>query len=303
MTWPDVCDAFCVDVKARLRGADSSRHGEETRAKFLRHSAILCARPVAEHDDALALAWVRAILAEPLGYAGHEDEPRDALTVRNIARVLDTIYKFAQANGHFPRERRRPTEAEGSRPGIAGALEGRRPSSDLRGPCRVPNQHGSRVGSLRGGRRAAARDDADGVLHGCPSRRDPRLACSRIRAGVWRRFLDNSGAMDATSQRLPVEACAVEDRLVRAQGAGPRFARASSRWSGLAGGWGRHIRQSPTPQVSVSYCRRRAVPRGEQRRLPCRHSPRRLRDDAQGTRTRLYSLPHSYRDCRESERC
>jgi integrase len=122
VSWPDVVDAFCLDVKARLRGADASKHEAEKRAAFLRRSAILCSRAVAEHDDTLAVAWVRTMLSEPLGRKGREDEPRDALTVRNVARVLDAIYKFAQARGYFPKTLRRPTEAEEFKAEISGAL-------------------------------------------------------------------------------------------------------------------------------------------------------------------------------------
>jgi integrase len=123
MSWPQLCDAFCADVKARLRGADASKHEAEKRAVFVRRSPLLCARPVAEHDDVLAIAWVRALLSEPLGRKGRENEPRDALTVRNVARCLDAIYKFAQANSYYPKTMRRPTEAEEFKAEIAGALK------------------------------------------------------------------------------------------------------------------------------------------------------------------------------------
>jgi integrase len=122
-TWPEVCDLFLVDVKARLRGADGSRHEAETRTGFLRRSPILCARSVREHEETLGVAWLRTMLSEPLKRKGREDEPRDALTVRNVARVLDAIYKFAQAKGYYPKERRRPTEADEFRAEIAGALK------------------------------------------------------------------------------------------------------------------------------------------------------------------------------------
>jgi hypothetical protein len=122
-TWPDVCDRFVVDAKARLRGADASRHEAEKRGQFLRRSSILCTRPVSGHDDALAVTWLRSMLSEPLRRKGREDEPRDALTVRNAARVLDAIYRFAQGRGYYPKDRRRPTEAEEFRAEIAGALK------------------------------------------------------------------------------------------------------------------------------------------------------------------------------------
>jgi integrase len=122
-TWPALCDEFCEDVKKRLRGADASKDEAQRRSTFLRRSVLLCSRPVGEHDDTLAIAWVREILAEPLGRKGREGETRDALTVRNVARVLDGIYKFAQARGYLPKNMRRPTEADEFRAEIAGALK------------------------------------------------------------------------------------------------------------------------------------------------------------------------------------
>ncbi len=122
-SWPNVCDLFKVEAKARVRGADSTRDEAIKRATFLRPSAVLCAVPVSEHDDALALMWLRAILAEPKKKTGSEDEPRDPLTVRNIARVMREIYKFAQAKGYFPRERRLPTDSEEFKAEISGALK------------------------------------------------------------------------------------------------------------------------------------------------------------------------------------
>jgi integrase len=123
VNWAEVCDLFVVEAKARIRGADASKDEAEKRAAFLRRSIILCSRPVAQHDEALGLVWVRSILSEPLGRKGHEDEPRDPLTVRNAAKVLRDIYKFARLQGYFPRERALPTESDEFRAEIAGALK------------------------------------------------------------------------------------------------------------------------------------------------------------------------------------
>jgi hypothetical protein len=121
-SWPDLCRAYEKEVPKRLRGADASRHEAIVRAAFLRRSPILCSRPVSEHDEALVLGWGRAMLSDPLGRKGREDEPRDPLTVRNIGRVLDDIYRFAQASGPYPKGIRRPTEGIEYKAEIAGAL-------------------------------------------------------------------------------------------------------------------------------------------------------------------------------------
>jgi len=120
--WPAVIDAFCKDVQARVRGAGSTRHEALKRAAFLRPSEILCGRPIGDHDEDLAVRWVRQILREPLGRKGREDEPRDALTVRNLAKVLHAIYVFAQAKGYYARDRRLPTESVEFKAEITGAL-------------------------------------------------------------------------------------------------------------------------------------------------------------------------------------
>ncbi len=120
-TWPDLCDLFVTEVSERVRGADASRDELKKRAKFLRASPFLCSRPVAEHTEKLAVGWARKILSEPK--QGSEGVPRDALTVRNIARVLQEIYKFARSRGYFPQDRRLPTEAEEFKAEISGALK------------------------------------------------------------------------------------------------------------------------------------------------------------------------------------
>lgn len=122
-SWPEICDLFLAEVKMRIRGADASRDEAEKRAQFLRRSPVLGSRPVGEHDDALGLVWLRQMLSEPLNRKGHEDEPRDPLTVRNAAKILRDIYKFARSKGHFPRDRTLPTESDEFRAEIAGALK------------------------------------------------------------------------------------------------------------------------------------------------------------------------------------
>ena len=81
-----LCDLFVEEVSNRVRGADASRDELEKRAKFLRASPILCARPVGEHDDKRAVSWAHKTLSEPR--RGSKGEPRDD-TARGHA--LDAI--------------------------------------------------------------------------------------------------------------------------------------------------------------------------------------------------------------------
>jgi len=118
--WPQLCDLFLADVAKRVRGADATRDELKKRARFLRSSEMLAGRPLARHDEELAVTWVRHLLSEPLPGKG---EPRDPLTVRNVARVLGEIYRFARARGHLPAGRTLPTEGDEFRAEIAGALK------------------------------------------------------------------------------------------------------------------------------------------------------------------------------------
>ncbi len=122
--WPDVCDAFMKDVKERVRGADSTKDEGVRRGSFLRRAAVFSTKPIEEHDEPLALLWLRAILAEPKkGRDGSAGEPRDPLTVRNIARVLGAIYRFARRKGWFPKDRILPTEGDEFKAELSGALK------------------------------------------------------------------------------------------------------------------------------------------------------------------------------------
>lgn len=119
-TLAEVCVLFAMDVESRVRGSDATRDELIGRSKFLRKATLLATRPLAQHDDELAVTWIRQMLSEPRH--GEGSLPRDPLTVRNVAKVLDEVYKFAQARGFLPKERRRPTECEGFKKEIAGAL-------------------------------------------------------------------------------------------------------------------------------------------------------------------------------------
>ena len=117
--WPAVCDAFMADVKARAHGAAATKDELVRRAGFLKKDALLCSRPIGDHDDDTALAWIRAMLTQPRVDGG---EPRDPLTVRNVAKVLDAIYRFAQRRGGIARDRRLPTQSDEFKAELSGAL-------------------------------------------------------------------------------------------------------------------------------------------------------------------------------------
>ncbi len=120
-SWAQLCDEFVVEVEARTRGAAATRHDDKKKARSLRTSAILSSRPVAEHDEALGLYWIRKTLAEPKCVGS--GEPRDPLTVRNMVRVLEKIYKFARRIGAYPSDRLLPTDGEEFKAELAGALK------------------------------------------------------------------------------------------------------------------------------------------------------------------------------------
>ncbi len=115
-----VCEQFVEEVAARVRGADSTRCELRHRAVMLSSSPILGARPIAEHDEALVVVWVRHLLTEP---QPRTRRPRDPLTVRNVTHVLGQVYRFARARGLFPDGRVLPSEGDEVRAEIAAALQ------------------------------------------------------------------------------------------------------------------------------------------------------------------------------------
>lgn len=108
--WTEVCDEFIASVRERLRGADSSREKSISTAKLLKKSPLLAAKPIAEHDEQIALAWLRRFATEPKK-AGSE-KPRHPYTVRNTRNVLRDIYKWARRHGSYPRDRSLPSDGE-----------------------------------------------------------------------------------------------------------------------------------------------------------------------------------------------
>jgi hypothetical protein len=127
-SWADLCDQYCAEVDARVRGADSTKTDQKKLAKALRRSVILASCPVAAHDDKLALVWLRELLTEVSKRTG---APRDPLTVRNIAAVLGYLYAFAQRIGAYPQDRRLPTEAHEFKSEIAAALDEKKKLGDV----------------------------------------------------------------------------------------------------------------------------------------------------------------------------
>lgn len=107
-----LCDLFVEEVQARLRGSEGTKDEAETKARFLKASPILGSRPVPEHDEALALRWLRTFAAENISRPGKPDAPRSPFTIRNVAKVLRDIYRFAQRQGWHPRDRVNPAATD-----------------------------------------------------------------------------------------------------------------------------------------------------------------------------------------------
>ncbi|MFO0739636.1 MAG: tyrosine-type recombinase/integrase [Labilithrix sp.] len=119
-TWPQLCDGFLESVKARVRGADSTRDELEAGARSLRKAPVLSSRGLAMHaDDNVALTWLRGMLSEP---SARTKKPRDPLTVRNAAKVLTEIYRYARSIGLLPHDKRLPTESDEFKAELSGAL-------------------------------------------------------------------------------------------------------------------------------------------------------------------------------------
>ncbi len=120
-SWPDICQSFVEDVQKQVRGADGTKHEQITRGGFLARDPTLSLRPISEHDE-VALLWLRTMLSQPKRM-GADDEPRDPITVRNVARVLGSVYRFARRKGWFPKDRILPTQGDEFKAELAGALK------------------------------------------------------------------------------------------------------------------------------------------------------------------------------------
>src|SRR5690606_24604758 len=99
LSWADACDAFIEDVDKRIRGADATRDEARMKARFRRTADFLSRHSLLQHDEALALRWLRQFSMEPITKSGGTKGPRDGLTVRNYVKVLRELYRFAHRRG------------------------------------------------------------------------------------------------------------------------------------------------------------------------------------------------------------
>lgn len=109
-SWTEICDGFITSVRERLRGADSSREKAISTARLLKKSSVLGVRPIGEHDERLALTWLRKFATEPK--SAKSAKPRHPYTVRNARNTLRDVYKWARQQGYFPQGRSLPTDGE-----------------------------------------------------------------------------------------------------------------------------------------------------------------------------------------------
>lgn len=98
-TWMDACDGFVEEVGIRLRGSDATKDEARMKASALRSNAVLNRKPLAQHDEALALAWLRSFAAEVVPKRAGLQAPRDPLTIRNYTKILREVYRFAHRHG------------------------------------------------------------------------------------------------------------------------------------------------------------------------------------------------------------
>lgn len=112
ITFADACDAFAEEVRSRLRGSDATRDEATMKAAALRSDNVLSSRPLANHDHALCLRWLREFASEEITRGKGIVKRRDPLTIRNYAKVLREVYRFAQRHGAMPPSCTAPANGE-----------------------------------------------------------------------------------------------------------------------------------------------------------------------------------------------
>jgi integrase len=111
-TWKDACDAYLVEVKARLRGAPATKDEDSKKAALLSRNYLLGTKPLALHDEGLALQWFRLFAAEKIARPKGTVGVRDPLTLRNYIKVMRAIYGFARRTKEVPVGWVNPAEGE-----------------------------------------------------------------------------------------------------------------------------------------------------------------------------------------------
>lgn len=93
MSWDEICDAYILEVKGRMRGKPSTRHEAITVTNAsIRKGRLATVKP-AEIDEALCVAWLRDIAGANIAKPGAPVRGRKPTTVRNIAKHLRYLFK------------------------------------------------------------------------------------------------------------------------------------------------------------------------------------------------------------------
>lgn len=93
MTWDEVCDAYILEVKGRMRGKPSTRHEAITVTDAsIRKGRLATVKP-SEIDEAVCVAWLRDIASKNIAKPGAPARGRKPTTVRNISKHLRYLFK------------------------------------------------------------------------------------------------------------------------------------------------------------------------------------------------------------------
>lgn len=92
-TWDEVCDAYIVEIQARMRGKPSTRHEAITVTNASIRKGVLATVKPSEIDENHCLRWLRSIARENIASEGKPPRFRKPMTVRNIAKHLRYLFK------------------------------------------------------------------------------------------------------------------------------------------------------------------------------------------------------------------
>ena len=112
-TWNDICDAYIAEVKNRMRGKPSTRHGAITITNAsLRHPVLLAGTP-ADNDESRCVLWLQEIAVENIAKSDRSPVARrKPNTMRNIARELRNLLRMAIRRRMIPGLDANPTEGD-----------------------------------------------------------------------------------------------------------------------------------------------------------------------------------------------
>jgi integrase len=121
-TWDDICDAYIAEVKARMRGKPSTRHEAITLTNASLRRGILASGKPSENDENRCLVWLRALAIQNIAQPGKPYRARKPMTVRNIAKHLRYLFKFAVRSKLIPGLTANPTQGDEFRDELKGLV-------------------------------------------------------------------------------------------------------------------------------------------------------------------------------------